>query len=201
MDAHAKPSQSLSRRRAESLDRIKVAARKLFIERGYHAARPQDIAREAGLGHGTFYLHFEDKRACFLSFVDDARAEYHCFIRSYIGHPESIEEVIDRMLEAVYIFSDKHPGLLKAAMADEALIDAEGPRGRSMLQGWGRNWAFIMREASRGNERVMEYDPNIVGQAILGAIQQGKIEGDRRGMSRADVIYNLRSFLLHALKH
>jgi AcrR family transcriptional regulator len=48
---------------------LKFSARKLFVERGYHATRPQDIAREAGLGHGTFYLHYRDKRACFHAFI------------------------------------------------------------------------------------------------------------------------------------
>jgi len=33
------------RRKPESLAKIKKAARKLFVERGYHATRPQDIAR------------------------------------------------------------------------------------------------------------------------------------------------------------
>ena len=41
-------------KKPDSLTRLKVSARKLFVERGYHATRPQDIARDAGLGHGTF---------------------------------------------------------------------------------------------------------------------------------------------------
>src|SRR3984885_6753401 len=69
------------RRKPESLSKLKHAARKLFVERGYDATRPQDIAREAGLGHGTFYLHYADKRACFLSFVDDARRELDAHLR------------------------------------------------------------------------------------------------------------------------
>src|SRR5687767_11374305 len=64
-----------SRRKPESLARLKAAARKLFVERGYDATRPQDIARAAGLGHGTFYLHYPDKRACFLAFIAEARRE------------------------------------------------------------------------------------------------------------------------------
>ena len=60
-------SARAGRRKPESLVRLKLAARKLFVERGYDATRPQDIAREAGLGHGTFYLHYPDKRACFFS--------------------------------------------------------------------------------------------------------------------------------------
>ena len=42
------------RRKPESLAKIKKAARKLFVERGYPATRPQDIAREAGLGILTY---------------------------------------------------------------------------------------------------------------------------------------------------
>ena len=63
------------KKRPDSLTRLKVSARKLFVERGYHATRPQDIARDAGLGHGTFDLHYTDKRACFLAFVEDARQQ------------------------------------------------------------------------------------------------------------------------------
>src|SRR5271166_4600727 len=89
------------RRKPERLERLKKAARKLFVERGYHATRPQDIAREAGLGHGTFYLHYEDKRACFMSFVEDARAELHGYIRGRIGAGRSLEDTIGTTLNAI----------------------------------------------------------------------------------------------------
>src|ERR1700689_4924154 len=82
------------RRKPESLAKIKKAARKLFVERGYHATRPQDIAREAGLGHGTFYLHFPDKRACFLAFVEDARTELDDHVRASAGAHQTLEELI-----------------------------------------------------------------------------------------------------------
>src|SRR6478736_4535651 len=76
-------SERNGRRKPESFVRLKQAARKLFVERGYDATRPQDIAREAGLGHGTFYLHYADKRACFLSFVEDARRELDGHLQHY----------------------------------------------------------------------------------------------------------------------
>src|SRR5580693_8587013 len=90
------------RRKPESLAKIKKAARKLFVERGYHATRPQDIAREAGLGHGTFYLHYPDKRACFLAFVDDAREELDAYLRARRPLGGSIEHTIAAMLNAIY---------------------------------------------------------------------------------------------------
>src|SRR5437868_10534945 len=82
------------RRKPDSLARLKKAARKLFVERGYHATRPQDIAREAGLGHGTFYLHFPDKRACFLGFVEEARDELDAFVQARVPDDAPLEVLI-----------------------------------------------------------------------------------------------------------
>src|SRR5215471_12547766 len=107
------------RRKPESLAKLKRAARKLFVERGYHATRPQDIAREAGLGHGTFYLHYPDKKACFLAFVDDARAELDAHVRARSAHGQSLEELIASSLHAIFEYSEAHPGVLNAAMTDE----------------------------------------------------------------------------------
>src|SRR5580698_6226996 len=89
------------RRKPESLAKIKKAARKLFVERGYHATRPQDIAREAGLGHGTFYLHYPDKRACFLAFVEEARTEMDTHVRGARLPNHNLEEAIANTLHAI----------------------------------------------------------------------------------------------------
>src|ERR1700685_1918894 len=128
------PDSRPARRKPESLAKLKRAARKLFVERGYHATRPQDIAREAGLGHGTFYLHFPDKRACFLSFVDDAREELDSHVRVRLGDRHSLEEMIASTLQAIAEYSEMHPGVLKAALSDEAIIDAEGAQAVPILQ-------------------------------------------------------------------
>ena len=58
-----------------TLDRLRLAARELFVERGYHETRPQDIARLAGVANGTFYLHFTDKQQAFLDFAEQAQNE------------------------------------------------------------------------------------------------------------------------------
>src|SRR6478735_3737862 len=106
------------KKRPDSLTRLKAAARKLFVERGYHATRPQDVAREAGLGHGTFYLHYPDKRACFLAFVEDARQEFDARVRAHHVPGADIKQHIAATLTAVYEFADNHPGLMRAALTD-----------------------------------------------------------------------------------
>lgn len=188
------------RRKPESLAKIKRAARKLFVERGYHATRPQDVAREAGLGHGTFYLHYPDKRACFLAFVDDARAELDEYLRARRLPGQSLEEMIAGALHAIFEYSESHPGVLNAAMTDEAIIDAEGVAAKPLLDRWGEDWGIILSELARDGRAVEGYDTEIAGQAILGAIHQTASEGARSGRDREDVVKNLTRFLVRALK-
>jgi AcrR family transcriptional regulator len=188
------------RRKPESLAKLKRAARKLFVERGYHATRPQDIAREAGLGHGTFYLHFPDKRACFLAFVEDARTELDDYVRARGGMHQTLEELIANTLHAIYAYAESHPGVLGAAMTDEAVIDAEGVQAMPLLQRWGRDWAETVRIAAEQGRGAKFYDADVVGQAIVGAIHQAASEGSRSGRNQQDVVRNLTLFLVRALK-
>lgn len=188
------------RRKPESLAKIKRAARKLFVERGYHATRPQDIAREAGLGHGTFYLHYPDKRACFLAFVEDARTELDDYLRERVKPGLSIEQTIAATLNAVFDYGEAHPGVLGAALTDESVIDAEGVQATPLLIRWGKGWSDLVRLAAAEHTGAEQYDADIIGQAIVGAIHQTGHEAARSGRSRRDVVDNLTRFLVRALK-
>lgn len=188
------------RRKPESLTRLKQAARKLFVERGYDATRPQDIARAAGLGHGTFYLHYADKRACFLAFVEDARAELDVHLRSHRHPGQTLEERIAATLEAICEYADSHPGVLRAAMTDEAVIDAEGAEARPLTMVWGAEWAELIRKAAGDGVACSSYDAEIIGHAIVGALHHTCHEVQRSGRSRAVLIENLTRFLIRALR-
>jgi AcrR family transcriptional regulator len=189
-----------SRRKPESLARLRAAARQLFVERGYHATRPQDIARSAGLGHGTFYLHFPDKRACFLDFVEQARKELDGFLRARVASRKTLEELIIGTLHAIYDYTERHPGVLNAAMTDEVIIDAEGAQAVPLLQRWGVDWAHMIRSEVKHRQIADIFDPDIVGQAVLGAIHQVAVESARTGRCRQAVVGNLTSFLVRALR-
>jgi AcrR family transcriptional regulator len=188
------------RRKPESLARLKQAARKLFVERGYDATRPQDIAREAGLGHGTFYLHYPDKRACFLSFVEDARQELDAHVRARRQPGATLENRVATMLNAMYDYADSHPGVLRAALTDECVIDAEGASARPLVMQWGDEWAEMIREAVAEGKASASYNVEIIGQAIVGALHQTGREAHRAARCREELVKNLTSFLTKALR-
>lgn len=60
-----KPIDSKAERRTDLLR----AARKVFSTRGYHEAKVDDIAQQAGVAKGTFYLYFKDKRSIFVELL------------------------------------------------------------------------------------------------------------------------------------
>ncbi|MET9486397.1 TetR/AcrR family transcriptional regulator [Nocardia sp. NPDC006630] len=69
-----KPSSRVERRKAELRQEIIDTAFACFAERGYHATGIADIANELGIGHGTFYRYFANKRDIIDHVIDDLAA-------------------------------------------------------------------------------------------------------------------------------
>ena len=67
--AAQRPASAAVADRAESTrNALVAAARRLFVERGYHATSTEQIAALAGVGtRGALYHHFADKRALFVA--------------------------------------------------------------------------------------------------------------------------------------
>jgi AcrR family transcriptional regulator len=59
------------RKKAELRREIIDAAFDCFAEQGYHATGIADIAARLGIGHGTFYRYFENKRDIVEHVIDD----------------------------------------------------------------------------------------------------------------------------------
>jgi AcrR family transcriptional regulator len=184
------------RRKAESRQRLLDAARQLFIERGYHATRPQDIARLADVGYGTFYLHFTDKRDCFLAFAEAARAELAAFVGARLCGVDGVEPQLRTLLEALLDYAEQHPGVLKAAMTDVSVIASEGPGGPSLIERWAADWADHIRAGARAGAIHADYDPEVAGHAIVGLIRGAAHCGKYR---RAELVDTVARFLTRAL--
>lgn len=56
-------------------EKLLLAAKKVFNEKGFHKSSVRDISNEAGLGHGTFYLYFKDKKDVFYSLIKQVEDE------------------------------------------------------------------------------------------------------------------------------
>lgn len=186
----------LDRRKAESRQRILKAARALFTERGYHATRPQDVARAADVGHGTFYLHFADKEACFLAFAEEARAELAAFVGKRLAGSDGVEAQLRVLMAALLDYADEHPGVLRAAMTDVSVIASDRPLGKPLVERWAEEWARGIRAGARVGAIHDDYDAEVAGHAIVGLIRGAAGCGRRR---RDELIETVVRFLVRAL--
>ena len=192
----AAPSARTDRRKAESRQRLLIAARQLFTERGYHATRPQDIARAADVGHGTFYLHFADKQECFLAFAEAARAELQAFVGARLAGLDGVEPQLRTLLEALLDYAERNPGVLKAAMTDVSVIASDGHAGASLVDRWAEQWAARIRAGAQVGAIHGDYDAEVAGHAIVGFIRGAASCGRHR---RAELIDTVARFLARAL--
>jgi len=67
---------------AERRSQILRAARAVFIQKGYLAARVEDVAKRAGLSKGAVYFYFSSKRELFLSLVQEEHESTYSFLDS-----------------------------------------------------------------------------------------------------------------------
>lgn len=95
------------RRRSEARPgEIIEAALAVFAEKGFAAARLDDIAAQAGVSKGALYLYFETKQDLFRAVVRETVAPNLAAVAAFIGQSELpferlIRLVFDRMAEVV----------------------------------------------------------------------------------------------------
>ena len=153
-------------------EQILSAARRCFIDRGYHPTRMDDIAKTASLSKGGVYFHFKSKREVFDSLVKEEFDRAMTFLTEVTGGDKHIAEKL-QVLGTFYL--DYFKGAPDAprffiVMGEMALRDPEVAAQLREMQG-----AFI-REVEK-------------------LIQQGVAEG----VLRNDVDHQAMAAVLKAL--
>ncbi|MDX1971378.1 MAG: TetR/AcrR family transcriptional regulator [Candidatus Sumerlaeia bacterium] len=94
-------SSTDSPRRGPSLRKrksIEIAARKLFMARGFREVSMEEVAREANVSKATLYNHFPDKMALFANVVEQLRTSY------IVKIPSNVAESIGHLEQFLHTF-------------------------------------------------------------------------------------------------
>jgi len=90
------------RRKADRPGEIIEAAMMVFAEKGFAAAKLDDIARQAGVSKGALYLYFETKEDIFRAVVAQAITPNMQAIRAMIAaHPGPLPDLLRNVAERV----------------------------------------------------------------------------------------------------
>lgn len=188
-----------ARRRAESRRRLLEAARRLFVERGYHATRPADIAREADVANGTFYLHFADKSDAFRAFVDEAASEVQADLGARLEGVRGFEARLRASLDGILDWVARHPGALRAAFSDPAVIDPDAPRTPTLRDRLAEQMARGLRQGAERGELRADFDPELIAYGIVGFAEQAISTGSGGRIDREALLSNVTTFCARAL--
>lgn len=154
-----------SRSRRETRRRLVEAGTELFARDGLHGATSAQIARQAGVAAGTFYLHFRDKQDLFREIVRAAFRELR---------ERQAQAAAGESLGSLSALRARYRVLLEMAEQNQNLIRVLfGPRqegtslGEEVIEALVPGIEERMRERAQSGE-VAGLHPAAAAQAIVG---------------------------------
>lgn len=112
---------------AERRSQILRAARAVFIDKGFIAARVEDVAKRAGLSKGAVYFYFSSKRDLFLALVQEEHENTYSFLdRAEEDHRAAAVKLVDLGQQYLDYFAGlKSPPRFFLMMCEQGIRDDE----------------------------------------------------------------------------
>ena len=167
---NTQPGQPESDERKLREERILDAATTLPVRWGYRKTTIDDVAREAGVGKGTIYLHWKDKNDLFRAAIWRERQRY--------------SEELQRRIAA-----DPEGGLLHRITVHGMLTALSNPLMAAIIRG----------KSDIFNGFIGGYDPGFLNQ-LVGDADAYFVQLQHAGLIRADIPASIITYLLTALK-
>ena len=146
------------------------AGRVVFEQRGYHAARVDDVVKMAKTSHGTFYLYFSNKEDLFKALAEDAMAEM-ASLADEIGTIDPDVDGRDAVRSWVERFSDvyaRHSTVIRAWTEGEIVENDLGRQGQRLLGRLAQALSKRINEADAGSGA----DADIAALACLAMLER-----------------------------
>ena len=193
------------RLRQERSTQIQVVARTLFAERGYHETSIQDILDGAGIARGTFYLHFDSKRAIFDLLIDDFLVRLQAVLTPVDvrpGAPPPLGQLTENLTRIIAVLHDRRD-LTRIILLLAEGLDAECDA--KMAEFYSRVLDLLAGAIGRGQKLnlIRPCDPRIVAQAALGSLKEVMLQWIVRRDTTPDELHHvcneILAFSLHGL--
>lgn len=166
-----------------------------FSAKGYHQTAISDIAKRLGIGHGTFYRHFQNKRDILEHVIDDVTTKV-IQVLSEENAPnasatlEDYRGQISRIAERLIPILIENPGIARLMLFEATSIDPEMTQRLMTILDWvGRLIASYMENGVKLGFFRADLDTEATGHAITGMIMMNFIRflntpDDRAGLQK-----------------
>lgn len=97
------------KRTSEKGEQILTAAYNIFGEKGFYAAKMEDIAHEAGVAKGTLYLYYANKEELFLAVIEKILQDYlHTYEQILNGNTSFPDKLTSLVRHHLFFMRDRH---------------------------------------------------------------------------------------------
>ena len=150
--------------------RILEAAEVEFGARGFHDASIADIARRAGVAHGTIYLYFPGKEALFAELVYEINRQLRAYIRRRTQGLSDRRDVEIAGFEAFFEFIAEHPQAYRIVREAEFVGTgpSKGEAGRGYYERLAQGYVRGLREGMKAGHIRPSLDPEALAWALMG---------------------------------
>lgn len=175
MNKSLPPSRAERNRQQLRLDIIQAAFEE-FSARGYHQTAISDIAKRLGVGHGTFYRHFQNKRDILEHVINDVSAKIMGALSAENAPTaadslEGYREQLARIAQGLTMIIAEQPAIARLVLFEATSIDPEMTTRLLTLLDWGgKMTAAYMENGVRLGFFRQDLDTESTGHAIVGMI-------------------------------
>lgn len=190
--------RELRERGRRTLARLLEAGAEVFAERGYHAARVDDVVKAASTSHGTFYLYFSSKQDLFRAVAVEVAAEM-----AELARDLPALDVRDAATQAAlcawldrFATLYRHHGAFIRTWTEAEIADSEiGAIGNDLVTEFSRELARRVHTAAP------DLDPAVTAFALVSMIERTNylIEGRRLRVDATQTIPTLAAAMLAGL--
>ena len=154
----------------EKKRQILTAAIKVFACKGFHYAKIEEIASDAGVGKGTVYEYFKSKQDLFQEMIKYINSLYLEKILTKLEEKDTFKEKVQCLLATQLKFALEHKEMAQILMTDMPPLDDDFKKW--FLECRKRQIQFIQDNVMYGIERgeIGGYDSYLIAGAIAGAI-------------------------------
>lgn len=160
--------RELRARGQRTMARLLDAGAQVFADRGYHAARVDDVVKAARTSHGTFYLYFSSKEDLFRALALEVAAEMAVLAAEF---PPLAPDGAGR--EALRHWLDRFADLYRRAGAViRTWTEAEIPESEFGRIGTELIGEFTGRLAARIRAAAPDLDPTVGALALVALVER-----------------------------
>lgn len=144
------------------------AAERVMADHGVHGTKIADIANEADVGVGTFYLHFSTKEELFDALVADAAARLEALLDAQRAKAEDVVEEITRSITSLCAFASENREIFR-------VVFGHGATYHEVVRDMQALFTARLAETIRtgiDQGRLAAADPEIAAEALVGMCTQ-----------------------------